>query len=155
MKVGDILKKPAMPLLASTSWKDAAEFMLKNGVSAVPVVEEDNKLVGILSEKDLFRALFPSYKDWVSTPSAYLDFEQTERDAVSSAGRTIREVMSKRLITAEKDTPVLKVGGMMVASGIHQVPVIENGKLIGMVGRGQIYNAILKKYFSLEREKKT
>jgi CBS domain-containing protein len=125
--------------------------MLQKRVSAVPVVEADGTLVGLLSEKDLFRALYPTYKEWIEHTSLYTDFEEMERGAIASAGRTIDEVMSRRLVTAERTTPVLKVGALMVASGIHQVPVVERGKLIGMVSRGEIYRAILEQYFNLKR----
>jgi CBS domain-containing protein len=133
------------------SWREAAEFMLKSRVSAVPVVDDAGQLVGILSEKDLFRALFPTYQEWTETPNGFHDFEQMEKDAADAAGKPVASVMSTRLITAAPDTPVLKIGALMVASGIHQVPVVNRGRLLGMVGRGEIYKAILENYFGLSR----
>lgn len=151
MKVVEVMTRSFLTVHPKTSWREAAELMLQKRVSAVPVAETDGTLVGLLSEKDLFRALYPTYKEWVENTSLYTDFEEMERDAIASAGRTIDEVMSRRLVTAERTTPVLKIGALMVASGIHQIPVVERGKLIGMVSRGEIYRAILEKYFDLKR----
>lgn len=151
MKVTDILLPSAMVHTCAphTTWKDAAELMLREKLPALPVVDTEGRLVGILSEKDLFRALFPLYKDWMETPHAYHDFERMEQDAITAIERTVAEVMSTRLLTASPETPILKVGALMVASGIHQVPVVQEGKLIGMVGRGAIYRAVLSRYFEL------
>lgn len=149
--VRDVMRDGVEPLVVTATWREAAAFMLERRVSAVPVVDSMGKLVGILSEKDLFRALFPSYEDWIKTPNAYHDLEEMEAQVSDVGNRTVREVMSTRLITARPDTPVLKVGALMVSSGIHQVPVLDVGTLVGMVGRGEIYRAILEKHFGLSR----
>lgn len=115
------------------------------------MVDDDGRVVGVLSEKDLFRALFPLYKDWMDAPHAYHDFELMEEEARAATERTVAEIMSPRTLVADPETPVLKVGALMSASGIHQVPVVENGKLVGMVGRKTIYHAILSKYFQMEK----
>ncbi len=135
-----------------TSWKDAAELFFARHVSAAPVVDETGHLVGILSEKDLFRGLFPSFREWVQTPESYLDFSVMEHRAAEAATKTVQEVMSTRVLTAGPDTPILKVGALMVSSGIHHIPVVEHDMLIGMVGRGDIYRAILHTYFGISKE---
>ncbi len=135
-----------------TTWKEAAQLFFDKRVSAAPVVDEDGRLVGILSEKDLFRGLFPSFRDWVQSPEMYLDFKAMEEGAASAGSKTVREVMSSRVLTAGPDTPVLKVGALMVSSGIHHIPVVENDVLVGMVGRGDIYRAILQAYFGMSKE---
>jgi predicted transcriptional regulator len=152
MKVGDVMKSPIPTLSPDMSWKQAAAFFLEHHLSAAPVVDQSGKLVGILSEKDLFHGLFPQYGDWLVHPETYLDFEQTERETVEDvARRKVKEVMCCELITTNPDTPILKVGALMVARGVHQVPVVFQGKVIGMVQRGKIYMEILKKYFQLKK----
>lgn len=151
MQVKDVMRGGVETIPSSASWKEAATFMLARRVSAVPVTDPTGKLVGILSEKDLFHGLFPAYRDWIREPHAYYDLEKVENDVRTASGRTVAELMSTRLITATPDTPILKVGAHMVASGIHQVPVLENGALVGMVGRGDMYRAILQTYFGLNK----
>jgi CBS domain-containing protein len=152
MKVADVMVTNVPSLAADMTWKQAAEFFVEKGVSAAPVVDAHGKLIGVLSEKDLFRGLFPSYGEWLKNPEAYLDFEKMEREAANDAGkRTIDEVMSKNLISVDPETPVLKIGALMVARNIHQVPVVHHEKVVGMVQRGKIYMKILKRYFHITR----
>ena len=153
MKVKELMTTGLVTISPSATWKEAAELMAEKNISAVPVVDENEKILGILSEKDLFRSLFPSYKEVMETPHGYLDFEKMEERIEDASKRIVEEIMAKRLITAEPETPIFKVGALMVASGIHQVPVVENGRLVGMVKRGKIYNAILREHFGVSRNK--
>ena len=76
--------------------------------------------------------------------------EKLEKEAGQVENKTVGNVMNKRLITASPDDPILKIGGQMVASGIHRVPVVdENKNLVGTVSRGDIYRAILANYFNI------
>lgn len=145
------MKTDVITVSPSLSWRDAAALFLGRGISAAPVVDDAGHLVGILSEKDLFRGLFPSFKDWVQAPENYLDFDLMEHHAADAMGKTVADVMSTRVITAAPSTPVLKIGALMVSSGIHHIPVIENDVLVGIVGRGDMYRAILKQYFGMEK----
>lgn len=149
MTVGEVMQKTALTVRPEMSWRDAAKLLLAHRQSSVPVVSEDGHLVGILSEKDLFRGLFPSYKEWAQTPETFLDFTEMEAQASNVVGKTVADVMTTRLITAARETPILKVGALMVASGIHHVPVVDGDQLIGMVGRGDIYRAILAQHFGI------
>lgn len=148
MLVRDVMQQVAVVFPAHLTWKDAAERLLEHKVSSACVVDEEGKLVGILSEKDLFRGMFPGYAEWNAEPHAFIDPEELEMQARQTAGKTVRDVMSARLVTTTPKTPLLRVGGIMVASGVHHVPVLEEGVVVGMVGRGDIYRAILQKYFT-------
>lgn len=147
MLVRDVMQQVAVMFPVSLSWREAAEQLLEHKASSACVIDEQGKLVGILSEKDLFRGMFPDYGDWLAEPHAFLDAEELEIQAKQTEGKKVRDVMSKRLITTTPQTPLLRVGGIMVASGVHHVPVVEEEHVVGMVGRGDIYRAILQKYF--------
>ncbi|KKW29632.1 MAG: Signal-transduction protein [Candidatus Uhrbacteria bacterium GW2011_GWD2_52_7] len=149
MLVGDVMTRHFVTVAPTCSWREAAALLMREHLSSAFVVDEHERLVGIISEKDLFRGIYPSYKDWTSSPHAFHDFQEMEQEAMRAEGKSVADVMSARVITAELDTPILKVGALMVASGIHHVPVIEQGKVIGTVGRGDIYRAILKQYYQM------
>jgi CBS domain-containing protein len=86
----------------------------------------------------------------MEAPHAFHDLELLEEEARAVAtDRTVAEIMSLRILVAELETPILKIGALMSASGIHQVPVVDGGKLIGMVDRKSVYHAILSKYFKM------
>jgi CBS domain-containing protein len=149
MKVQDVMKKDVIAIKKGTSYKEVAEILLKNKISGAPVVDEEGKLIGVVSEKDLFRAIYPGYKEFYEAPESVLDFEKLEREAKSAGDKKVEEFMSSRLITASPDTPILKIGALMIATGIHRVPVVKDDKLVGMVSRRDVYRAILKERFNL------
>jgi CBS domain-containing protein len=150
MKVTDVMTKDVLTLTPDTTWTQAARFMLDHHQSAVLVVDAYGTLIGILCEKDLLRGLFPSYKHFTTTPHAYLDFDQMEADARDVKDRKIEILMDKTPLTTSPDAPVLKVAAMMVALGNHHVPVMNSGKIVGMVSRHDIYRNILEKYFEMK-----
>ena len=149
MLVQDVMRRGAVTVAPQLTWREAANTLMREHAPSAFVVNDDGKLVGIVSEKDLFRGIYPSYKDWTASPNAYHDFQEMEQEAKRAEGKTVADVMSTRLITATADTPILKIGALMVASGIHHVPVIEHEAVIGSVGRGDIYRAILREYFEM------
>jgi len=153
MQVKDIMYTDVVCLKPSTTFLEAAELFLKHKISGAPVVDDSGKITGVLSEKDLFRAMYPSFKSFYSNPTPYVNHEdELEDSAKDAAKKTVEEIMVKRVITATPETNTLKIGGMMIATGIHRVPVVENGKVIGMVSRGTIYRAILQATFPKLRD---
>ena len=152
MTVGELMRTNVVSVTPTLPWREAAALFLAYHISAAPVVDDKGTLIGILSEKDLFRGLYPSFKDWVQTPEMYLNFDEMEHHAADAMGKTVADVMATKVLTADKSTPVLKVGALMVSSGIHHIPVVEHGVLVGIVGRGDIYRAILREYFGMVSE---
>ncbi len=149
MKVSEIMKKEVIAVKKGTPYREVAEILIKNKISGAPVVNDKGEILGVVSEKDLFRAVYPDYKDFYESPEAHLDFERLEEEAKKAGDKKVEEFMSTRLIIADPETPVLKIGALMVATGIHRVPVVKDKKVIGMVSRRDIYRAILKERFNL------
>lgn len=150
MLVKEIMLTNFVTLSPKTTFFEAAKIFLKSHISGAPVVDDNGNLVGILSEKDLFRGLYPSYEKYYTDPDYYLSEEGLQEAVEESRNKLVEDVMSKRIITATPETPILKIGGLMVASGIHRIPVLDkNNKVIGMVTRGDTYRTILQEKFNL------
>ena len=152
MLVKDVMYTDVVCLKTSMNFLEAAALFLQNKISGAPVLDEAGILVGVLSEKDLFRALYPSYQSFYQNPTPFLNEKELEETAQEAKEKTIDQIMSRRVVTTTPSTHVLKVGGLMIASGIHRVPVMENGKIIGMVSRGTIYRAVMRYTFPEIRE---
>lgn len=147
MLVKDVMYTDVVCLKTSMNFLEAAELFLQNKISGAPVLDETGALVGVLSEKDLFRALYPSYQSFYQNPTPFLNEKELEETAHEAREKTVDQIMSRRVVTTTPNTHVLKVGGLMIASGIHRVPVVENGKIVGMVSRGTIYRAVMRYTF--------
>jgi CBS domain-containing protein len=116
----------------------------ERGISGAPVVDKDGRLMGMVTEGDLIRriaALEDQPRSWLRdlvTPAG--------RQAAHFArthGRTAADVMTGTLITADEDTPIERIAKAMEDKGIRRVPVVRDGKLLGIVSRADLIRALL------------
>ncbi len=146
MKVRDVMITPVITVSPTTTYEDTAFLLYSNNISGVPVVEGGGRLVGIVSEKDLFRAMFPLYEEYILEPHLFCDREKQEEEIKFIRKQPVEKYMSKQVVTIDIDAPVLRAGGLMLARGLHRLPVMDHGKLVGIVTREDIYGTILKKH---------
>jgi CBS domain-containing protein len=149
MKVKDVLQKDVITIRHDATHAEAAKTLYINNISGAPVVDGKGRLVGMISEKDLFTALYPSFQAFNAQPEFYLDPESHEEDIHEIKLLKVETFMRKHIITVTPETPILRAGAIMLAHGFHRLPVEQNGKLVGIVTRDHIYRAILKKHLDL------
>jgi CBS domain-containing protein len=146
MRVRDVMITPVITVTPTTTYEETARLLHRHDVSGLPVVSENGKLVGVVSEKDLFRAMYPLYEEYILEPHAYYDQELQEEEIETIRKQPVEKYMSKQVVTIAPDVCILHAGGLMLARGLHRLPVVENGKLVGIVTREDIYGTILKKH---------
>src|SRR5680860_620292 len=144
MKIKNIISSKVITINQNATYKEAAFILYQNKISGAPVVDDGGNLVGMLSEKDLFKCLYPYEKSYSAHPDQYLDFENRENKTNEIENHKVNTFMTKEVITISGDTPVLKAGGLMLAKGIHRLPVMEDNKLIGIVSRDDIFGRVFK-----------
>lgn len=146
MKIKNVMTRKVIKLKADQTLKQAAKTFLRNKISGAPVVDSQGKIIGILSEKDIFKALHPSYQEFFSFPEDFKDFEKLETQAIKRLNKyQVKDIMRKRVIVANPDDPILSVGSLMLANNFNRVPVVKNGKIVGLVSRREIYHNIFRK----------
>jgi CBS domain-containing protein len=144
MRVRDVMETSVVTIPVGTVYRDVVRRLREGAFSGAPVVDEKGALVGIVSEKDLFRLLYPRYKSFYEDTDLYLDFEAREVKAEEIAKHPVEMFMTKEVWSVEPDMPIMRAGALMLAKGVHRVPVLENGKIIGIVTRGVIYRKIFE-----------
>lgn len=151
MIVKNVMEKKVITIQKDASYYEAAKILYSNHISGAPVVDANNNLIGMLSEKDLFKVLYPFYRSYYDNPELYLDSESRENKANDIKDHKIETFMSKgnEINTVEPNTPVMRAGALMIAKHVHRLPVIDKGKLVGIVSREDIFRAILKRNFDL------
>ncbi len=150
MKIKHVVSSDVITINQNATYREAANILYHSKISGAPVVDNDGNLVGMLSEKDLFKVLYPYESSFSTNPEMYLDFEMRENKIDEIKDRPIREYMTKQVFTVNSETPILKAGGLMLAKGIHRLPVLDEGKLVGIVSREDIFGIILKNHLNLE-----
>jgi CBS domain-containing protein len=142
MQVADLMSKAIVTVMPGHSVRHAAEIMLNHGVSGVPVVDDEDRLVGILTEGDLLRrveyGLTGSMPHWIASASP----EGEARDYVHSHSWRVSDVMSKPVVTVEETTPLADVAVLMGTRGIKRLPVLRDGRLTGVISRSDLLHII-------------
>ncbi|MFT7558051.1 MAG: acetoin utilization protein AcuB [Planctomycetota bacterium] len=144
MIIRDIMNPTVISVSVGATYNEVARLLHDKGLAGVPVLDSDGVLVGVISEKDLFRVLYPYYDSYYTNPEDYTDFKHRDEKILELKDNPVTKFMSKDVITTTPDAYAMKVGGIMLAKGIHCIPVIEDGGLVGIVNRMDIYRNILK-----------
>lgn len=145
MRVRQIMTRKVVTIPVGTPIRDAARLLVEKGVTGAPVVDAEGKVVGLVSEKDLFRALYPSEEEFVSSPELWTEEQALIERATEAVAQPIEQLMSPNVIAVTPDTSLIRVGALLLARGIHRVLVMEGGILKGIVSRRDIYHAIFRK----------
>lgn len=144
MRVKELMKTNIIKFKKGTPIREAAKVLSERRISGAPVVDEKERLIGILSEKDIFKALYPDYEDFYEDESLRADFEKIEERYLDVANLKVEDVMKKDIISVTPDTSIIKVGAIMLAQNIHRVMVQERNAPVGIVTRRDVYKAIFK-----------
>ncbi len=147
MIVKDIMLTP-YTIHADSKLKDVVKYFINKKVTGSIVINSQKDIVGILSDKDIYRGLYPSYVDFTTNPELYTDFEKQESRVKEMGDTPIKNLMTKKVITTKPEDNVMKVGALMLARNVHRFPVVDDkGRLIGTISRGHIYRSLFRKKF--------
>lgn len=142
MNASDIMTKGVITVGPDTPVSEVVSTLLDNRISAVPVVEGD-VIVGILSEGDLLR------RHEIGTERhrpRWLEFGTSETklaaEYVKEHGRRAGDVMTKNVVTVTADTPIAEIADILESRHIKRVPVTSDGKLVGIVSRANLIQAL-------------
>jgi CBS domain-containing protein len=143
MKAADVMISNVITVGVDASIGEVAAILLNNHISAAPVVDENGELVGIVSEGDLIR------RPEIGTSerhSWWLELISNEwasaTECIKSHSRKVADVMTRDVITAKPDTPLGDIAAMLERNRIKRVPIVEGGKLAGLVSRANILQAL-------------
>ncbi len=143
MQVRDVMTTAVITVTPDTPVEDIARRLLEHHISGVPVVAEDGRLVGIVSEGDLVRRLGEEgwARSWwlqlLTTPEAQA------RSYVRTHGRRARDVMSVDLVTARPEMSVAEAARLLEAHRVKRLPVVDaQGRLVGVVSRADLLRAV-------------
>jgi len=143
MKVADIMTRQVVTANADTSVADIAQMMLTHHVSAIPVVDEQTHLIGIVSEHDLLR--HPPGDSprawWLRLFDKHLVCLE---EIATARHRRAKDVMQVRVRTVSEAMPIGVLGSLMQRRRLKHLPVLHGGKLIGIVSRGDLIAALTK-----------
>jgi len=143
MKVGDAMTTDVVTVSEDTEVGEVARLMRLHDISALPVVDGSGRLTGIVSEGDLIRELLPRYTELFEEERYRVDAEYTEHRAASVRHRPVGEIMTRGVFTISAAAPLLKGAAMLQLKHIKRLVVVEGDKIVGLLSRRDISNALL------------
>jgi CBS domain-containing protein len=149
MRVKDLMVKEVVTVAPETSLKDVATILAERGISGLPVVD-GGKVVGVVSEADiLMKAQAPE-----PTRGALgrLLHPQSQEEVEKLGARTAGEAMSSPAVTIDAVASIAEAASLMVQRGINRLPVVENGRLAGILTRADVVRAFTRDDAELARE---
>jgi CBS-domain-containing membrane protein len=145
MKARDIMAVNVITVGPEASVRQVADILFKNRISALPVVDERGALIGIVSEGDLARRAELETDDrrsWWLGIFARKSEEKLAIEYVKSHGRRVRDVMTRRVITAGPATSLRDIAALLEKNRIKRVPIVASGKVVGIVSRANLVQAL-------------
>jgi CBS domain-containing protein len=144
MKVKNVMVKKVFFLKSGQTLMEAARILVKNKISGAPVVDKKGNLVGMISEKDLFHALYPDVRDILLDVGLWLSKEKIKHRFAAKSKIKIEHLMTRKIISVGEDEEALSAGSKMLTAKIHRLPVVKNKKIVGIVSRRDIFRNILE-----------
>lgn len=139
LSVRDIMTEQPRVVSADTPLRQAAQDMVRAGIGGLPVVDDQGRVIGMLSERELMRHLLSAYLHGSSGSSA-----GSAGKAPPAAGRRlVRDVMTRQVLCVSPDQPLAEVASIMTSKDVDRVPVVGGGRLVGLLTRGDIVRKLI------------
>ncbi len=142
----DVMTKDVKIVKPGDSVKDAAKYFVDNDIGGAPVLDDDGRLVGLITESDLIsqdaKVHFPTY---IHLLDSYIFFESTKRFEESlkrAAAATVEELMKKDVVTVAPDASIEEISTLMMDKRIGRIPVVLEDEVVGIITKGDIVRSL-------------
>ena len=145
---GEIMSRDVITVKKETSVRELAELFTTRKISSVPVVDNDGRLIGIVTETDLVEQdkslhipTVISLFDWV----IYLESDKKfEKELKKMTAQTVGEIFSTEVETVRPETPISEVADILTTKKINAIPVVDGKKLVGIVARIDLIRTMIE-----------
>lgn len=148
MKVKQVMSKRVVTVSPETTFKEIGDLIFgkafQHKFSSVPVIDKNKKLLGIVTEKDLLRRLYPNQEELIEDFFRASNFSNMEERIHDVEKLTAQNIMGRHPITTSPETLLMRAGSIMLTENKRRLPVVDkNGKLVGVISQGDIFRTIL------------
>jgi CBS domain-containing protein len=147
LKAKDIMTTELITVSPEMEIVRATKLLLDNRINGVPVTDETGKLVGILCQSDLVaqqkKLPVPSFFTFLDGLISLSSMKHLEKEVRKIAAITVAQAMTPDPVAVGPDASIEEVAGLMVDNNFHTIPVVQEGKLVGIVGKEDILRTLL------------
>ena len=147
LKVKDIMTKEVISVSPDTEIVKAAEILLENRINGMPVIDAFGRLVGIICQSDLVAQQkgipIPSVFTLLESFIPLTSIKRIDKEMEKIAALTVKEAMTLEPVTVSPETEIEEVAKLMVDKKFHTLPVVDGGKVVGIVGKEDVLKTLL------------
>lgn len=144
MLVKDIMGCSVRSVKEDTPLSEVVSLMCLYRFSGLPVVDDKNKLIGFVAEKDVLARMFPSLEDLLEGGMASVDMDQMMGKYKDVIQLKVKDIMTHGGLSITPTTHILRAASVMARNRFRRIPVTDGGILVGMITMGDVHKAIYK-----------
>lgn len=141
----DIMTKEVVTVKPETSIEELASILVKHGISGAPVVDNSGSLYGIVTEDDLIsrnkRLHIPTVVSFLDAAIYLESSKKFEEEVKRLAATRVADICKRKVVTLTEDASVIDIATIMSEKNIHLLPVVRDGKIVGIVGKRDVVKA--------------
>jgi CBS domain-containing membrane protein len=154
MKVQNVMSTHIYTATPDTTVKELWILLFTKHKNAIPVIDAERKLVGIVTKEDLLKALYPNYEQYLEDVQSFENFEAMEHKVRELGHIKAKKIMCTKVIYTRIETQIMRALSRMIVRRLNQLPVLsENDEVTGMITKGDIFSALFKKEFTKNTKK--
>ena len=145
MKVADIMAREVTSVSPDASATEAVELLLKMQISGLPVVDDNRKLLGMFTEKEVLAGILPSYVEKVGSFTYQDNPKAVKQKIINMRGVKVRELMRRNVVTVNAEANLCEAARLMLIQKVRRLLVFNQAKeVVGIVSRGDIVRALFQ-----------
>ncbi len=135
LAVRDVMSDRPLTVSADEPLREVARTLVRTGLGALPVVDEEHRVIGMVSEREVIRFLLHV--------QAFTGPDARVAAPLAAGGKTVRDVMSRQVLCVAPEQPIAEVASLMSNKDVDRVPVVREGRLVGFLTRGDIVRKLI------------
>ncbi|MBS0159789.1 MAG: CBS domain-containing protein [Nitrospira sp.] len=142
MRIHDVMSTGVVTAEPTETVRDVVVKMLGRHCGAIPIVNGNHELLGIVTLRDVMLPMYPNYGDYIHDAVHSRDFLEMEQSYPDVLSKKAEDIMVRDPLTVSQDTPILEAASYMGLKNFRRIPVADHGKLVGMVSIGDIHRGL-------------
>jgi len=123
---------------------EVIDIMAIQRINGIPIVDEEQKVIGFISQHDIIKELLPNYLGIINSNSFITEFIQLSKKLKEYANYKVDGFMKKNIITINEDDNEVMAADLLIRNKIHHLPVVRNGYLVGIVTMRDLLKAMIE-----------
>lgn len=145
MKVSELMTRNVMTIPPEMSVRDAAKILFEREISGLPVADEQKRVVGMITEKEIIAMAMPKLVEQLGDFDYVLNEEPFARKIAEADKIKVKDVMRREVLCVDENTAIAEVARLMIAKKARRIPVLgKDKKLVGIIARADIVKKIAR-----------